>query len=190
MKIDRRIRKTKLAIREALVDLLKVNSDLNAISITDICKVADINRKTFYNNYRDLNDLMNEIENEIVTEFKQVIDGQDIQYLLNNSQHFFDALTSTIESNYGFYSQLISKGHRDGLVEKVKQTIILSTKDFMIQTHKFDELTLDFVITYVISGIVALYQQIFSGDIQIPKNQISKYLKQIVIHGVESFIVQ
>ena len=49
-KLDRRTAKTKKAIAIALAKLLS-EKEINKITITDIAKEADINRKTFYNYY-------------------------------------------------------------------------------------------------------------------------------------------
>ena len=52
MATDRRTKYTKSVIRQALFDLLK-EKPLNKITVTDICKMADINRSTFYSYYED-----------------------------------------------------------------------------------------------------------------------------------------
>ena len=64
-KTDRRVVKTKNAIFKAFVELLN-EKDINQITITDVAKRANINRKTFYNYYSDINDVMEEIENLVV----------------------------------------------------------------------------------------------------------------------------
>ena len=48
IKIDRRIRKTKQAIQQAVVKLLS-DQNLESITITQVAAMADVNRKTFYN---------------------------------------------------------------------------------------------------------------------------------------------
>ena len=63
-KTDRRVLKTKRAIRNAFATLLS-EKDLNAITIKDISDVADINRKTVYNYYAGIHEILDEIENEI-----------------------------------------------------------------------------------------------------------------------------
>ena len=50
-KLDRRVIKTKKAIRNAFAKLIS-EKDINKITIKDIADTADINRKTFYNYYR------------------------------------------------------------------------------------------------------------------------------------------
>jgi len=53
---DRRIRKTKAQIKNALTRLL-MQKDLKDISVSEIADMADINRGTFYLHYRDVYDL-------------------------------------------------------------------------------------------------------------------------------------
>ena len=52
-KEDRRVRYTKLAIRESFLALLS-EKPIEKISVTEICKRADINRGTFYSHYDDI----------------------------------------------------------------------------------------------------------------------------------------
>ena len=47
---DRRVRRTKRAIRNAFAELLS-EKPYEEITVTDITELADINRKTFYNYY-------------------------------------------------------------------------------------------------------------------------------------------
>ena len=71
MATDRRTKYTKSVIRQALFDLLK-EKPLNKITVTDICKMADINRSTFYSYYEDVYALLT-----------QMITGLTISYILS-----------------------------------------------------------------------------------------------------------
>ncbi|MTD29517.1 TetR/AcrR family transcriptional regulator [Planomicrobium sp. YIM 101495] len=57
--MDLRVLKTKEALRNALLLLLK-EKQLGAISVTEICKVAMVNRGTFYSHYGRVEDLFEE----------------------------------------------------------------------------------------------------------------------------------
>lgn len=57
---DRRIRKSKEALKHALLLLLK-KSALNQIRINRLCELADVNRSTFYNNYADIDALFQDV---------------------------------------------------------------------------------------------------------------------------------
>lgn len=60
---DRRTRYTKGVIHEAFFDLLR-KKGFSAITVTDICKRAEINRGTFYLHYVDKYALLDEVIDE------------------------------------------------------------------------------------------------------------------------------
>lgn len=63
--IDLRIVKTKEALHVALLTLLK-NKPLESISISEICRIAKVNRGTFYLHYGQVGDLFEEYFREIM----------------------------------------------------------------------------------------------------------------------------
>ena len=64
MAVDRRIVKTKEALKAAMVSLLE-EKELSKITVKELCERADINRGTFYTHYADQVDLYRSIENEL-----------------------------------------------------------------------------------------------------------------------------
>ena len=96
MATDRRTKYTKSVIRQALFDLLK-EKPLNKITVTDICKMADINRSTFYSYYEDVYALLTQIHNELF---------ENIVVTLGND-NWFDDLLNLIDQNRDLCQVLI-----------------------------------------------------------------------------------
>ena len=71
-KEDRRTMYSKKMIRESLYELMK-EKPLNKISVTEICKKADVNRSTFYAYYTDIYDLHQQITKDFFSLQKNVI---------------------------------------------------------------------------------------------------------------------
>ena len=69
--IDRRIVRTRLAIRDALVALIK-EKGFDALTVSDIVDRANINRGTFYLHYKDKFDLLEQTETEILKDIQQI----------------------------------------------------------------------------------------------------------------------
>jgi AcrR family transcriptional regulator len=69
---DRRVRRTKDQIKQALIKLL-LTKDLKDITVSELTGRADINRGTFYLHYRDVMDLFRQVEGEMVEEFSRYI---------------------------------------------------------------------------------------------------------------------
>ena len=67
MKDDQRIALTKRLLREGLLRLLS-KTDLNKISVTQLCIESGINRATFYRHYEEPRDILNDIKYEIFQE--------------------------------------------------------------------------------------------------------------------------
>ena len=53
---DRRARRSRAALRAALLDLI-TERGLNRIAVSDVTKRADVNRSTFYEHYSDVHEL-------------------------------------------------------------------------------------------------------------------------------------
>lgn len=69
MKTDARIKYTKYAIRQAFLELLQKVS-IEKITVAEICRLAEINRATFYRYYDNQYDLLSALENEMFDEIK------------------------------------------------------------------------------------------------------------------------
>ena len=70
---DRRVKRTKAALRNALFSLLKKKS-VNEITVTELTDLADVNRATFYFYYNDIIDMVQQIQNEVFERFTAITD--------------------------------------------------------------------------------------------------------------------
>lgn len=74
--MDRRVKYTKKTIKDTFLKLLS-EKDINKITVSEICKIADINRATFYRYYLDVSDLLNSIKKEFELELKNAYKPKD-----------------------------------------------------------------------------------------------------------------
>lgn len=62
---DRRITRSKKALRDALISLME-EKGFESLTVGDLCIRADLNRGTFYNHYQGKDELLASFENEIM----------------------------------------------------------------------------------------------------------------------------
>ena len=62
---DKRITKTKKSLKNAMVEML-AKEDFEHISITELCRKADVSRITFYSHYSDKYALLDDIFNDMI----------------------------------------------------------------------------------------------------------------------------
>ena len=65
---EHRVQLTKRRLRDALMTLL-ADKPLRSITVKELCRIANLNRGTFYAHYADVYDLMNQIESEMKAGF-------------------------------------------------------------------------------------------------------------------------
>ncbi|UKI13300.1 MAG: hypothetical protein L6V84_03365 [Oscillospiraceae bacterium] len=85
---NRRVRMTKKLIKDAYLELLESNPS-EKISVTDVCKVADVNRSTFYMYYEDTIALRHDIENDVMDQIPVL---SDMPSEITTDKQFVDIL--------------------------------------------------------------------------------------------------
>lgn len=93
-KMNRKRAYSQRVIQEAFLELSKTTL-INKITVTDICRVADVNRTTFYSNYDDISALVQ----SIVSELHQKLYSIMAQYDRMDNEEFYIALLTIIKEN-------------------------------------------------------------------------------------------
>ena len=159
---DLRIIKTRRTIRNALVDLMS-EKELSAITISELSARAEINRKTFYRHYRAISDVVAELENEILSEFSEILkSGNDS--LLNIGAVFRD-ISALVERRRDFFVRLMTYNHDLFNNGKIKAML---RKTLSVSLRKagaaIGEQSIKAVSEFLISGVLALYADWFDNS--------------------------
>lgn len=115
-------RKTTKLIKKVFAEMLSEKKELGKISVSELCKRADISRGTFYSHYDDIYGVAEEYENELIDAFFDNV-------RLFNSQNigqFIDAIFEYIRKNDENY-RLLCKSN-DFIFAAKKLTAIASGK--------------------------------------------------------------
>lgn len=70
---DRRAVRTASQIKETMFSFLETTA-IHQISVSDICKTCQINRATFYDHYRDVFDLVQDMENDMLLAIQELME--------------------------------------------------------------------------------------------------------------------
>ena len=109
-KEDRRVRKTKKALREGLAELLMEKSIQN-ITVRELVDRVDVHRSTFYANFKDIYDLYEQMEDLVIEEVGEIL---SVEYDLD-AKVFFGVLFRYVMENKKM-CRLIFGEHANGTV--------------------------------------------------------------------------
>ena len=186
-KIDRRIIKTKRAICNAFTELLQTK-DINEITITDIANKADVNRKTIYNYYTGVHEIVGEIEDRLVSNFELLMKDVDIRQSLDDPSILFTTITNLLSDNFDFYGKLMNLSANSQLTNKIVKSLEERVKKLFISQNLFELNKVELVSTYIVTGLIAVYQYWFNTGREIPINEFSEDVRKLVYTGVSQII--
>ena len=188
-KTDRRIRKSKEAIRTALVKLL-THKNLENRTITEIAKEADINRKTIYNNYENIFQVIEEIENDIVNSFNDVLSKINLEENLKQPLDFFETLTNIIQNDFEFYSDLVQtqKVGEINLIAKITETLKERVKANLPKGLFQDKFTMEFSVNYIITGMMEGYKEWLQNPKEISLEKLAQTMNTLIFSGLNGIL--
>lgn len=101
--VNRRTLKTRMALCEALAELL-TEKELQKVTVQEIADKADMNRVTFYNHYLDVYDLYEKIEDKTIVDLGML--ALQLQEL--PAEEFFTKLVGYIADNRAVFRMIFS----------------------------------------------------------------------------------
>ena len=101
---DLRVIKTRQAIRIALISLLS-EKELSDITISELSARAQVNRKTFYRHYRSISDVVTEFENELLSDFSDILKTSNTSIF--NIGSVLGEISALISSNQEYFVKLL-----------------------------------------------------------------------------------
>ncbi|MDF3000622.1 MAG: hypothetical protein K0Q48_741 [Bacillota bacterium] len=180
--MDKRCRKTRKAIKLALIKMMS-EKELSDITITEIAEDADINRKTFYSHYRDLYDVLDEIENDLVGKIFQILDHADLLKSIHNPYPLFHQITSEINEDIEFYSLLVQSKDYNNLMDKIKAILKERFLELCQNTVQMEKEILSFTIDFITSGLTSVYREWVRSDNRISLEQLTRSLSTLIVSG-------
>ena len=184
---DKRVVRTKKAIRIAFSELI-AEKDLNDITIKDLADRAGINRKTFYNYYNGIYQVVEELERELVGGFEVALSDIDLRAAISNPRLIFDRIDGMILNDPDFYGNLFTADENFNLISKMTSLIKEKTKRSICSQIGLSEEKADVALEFVISGMVSVYQMWFRTDRRVPLRQVSDTIGILCFNGLGGII--
>ena len=179
-KEDRRVIRTQKAIRGAFAALLS-EKDYNDITVTDIADRADINRKTFYNYYRNTEELVKDIENEAIATFDTILNDLKVRNILDDPALIVTRISDAVNSNLDYFRDFLIMSKNAALFSRIAGSLKLQIKRILAEQDVLNPLKAEILSIYITSGTLSVYREwIFNGE-QEPREELDAYLTRLTI---------
>lgn len=180
--MDRRIKYTKKVIKDTLISLLK-EKDINKITVSEICQQADINRATFYRYYLDAYDLLDSIQEELVTELR------DACYKVEDSNSFTNfakELLIVFTNNKELVKILFNTKYNMDFLNDIFEIAYDRFKNKWKDNYNIDDEYMEYASIYVFNGSLGVINYWVKSDFEKDVLEIAKLIGKISSNCMQS----
>lgn len=183
-KQDRRVSRTKRAIRNAFITLL-TEKELEKITIKEIADRADVDRKTIYNYYNGISAILEELENDFFATVEAAL--EEFDFTKQKGMEFFDALAALVEKNLELYELLMCIDSSTRLSGKLVGYIKRKISFAISWTQGRSREKIDLATEFVTAGILAAYKHWFQSDRTKTLREFSHEMGALILGGLNGF---
>ena len=183
-KEDRRVRRTKKLLTQALTELLQ-KKQVNEITVKELTDLADMNRGTFYMYYRDIFDMLEKIEDELFQKLDVIAQSHEHGDPTQQVKPILLDLFRFIEENQEMCRVLLSPNgdmnflHR--LYEAIRERGLEIWKD---QMGSLGEKEFDYRYSFVIFGCAGMIRAWVNRNCQETDMQMAELADRMIRRGI------
>ena len=185
-KIDNRIKRTKRLLKQGVTKLI-LQKSIKKISVRELTDLVEINRGTFYLHYKDIYDLVEQIENELCEEFDEVL-TKSLAESNGDELKVFRDFCYFLDKNRDICYALLSDNGDINFLLKMRAIISRRCfsnvpKDYIKSYGKNDYI---YIISYFESGTVGILRYWLSDESDSRKSseEIALILKTLFMEGL------
>ena len=183
-KEDRRVRRTKKLLTQALTELLQ-KKQVNEITVKELTDLADMNRGTFYMYYKDIFDMLEKIEDELFQKLDVIAQTHEHGDPTQQVKPILLDLFRFIEENQEMCRVLLSPNgdmnflHR--LYEAIRERGLEIWKD---QMGSLGEEEFDYRYSFVIFGCAGMIRAWVNRSCQETDMQMAELADRMIRRGI------
>ena len=181
---DRRIKRTKMLLQNALVDLM-LEKAVGKISVKELTQKADVNRSTFYLHYLDIYDMLEQMENEFVETIQGFFHDFFTPLPTSMPLTLFVNISEWLEQDKEYYVKLL-RGSASGYIFEELESRIRDEFLTLLYLIFLDEESLDLRtrVNFTVSGTVGVLRLWVMEGGNISLVELSETIDDILNNGM------
>ncbi len=185
-KENRSIQRTQALLKDGLMELMQ-QKPIQKISVKELTDSVNLNRGTFYLHYKDIYDLMEQVESDMLDEFQEINHTHKFSEMNGTPYPLLVDLFHFLKKNAEFGRILLIENRDQTFVDKLKSILrerCLTDWALMFETSNPE--LYSFYSSYVLSGCIGIIETwLREGTAQSPE-VMAKYTERMILHGLDA----
>lgn len=181
--MDKRISRTVRLIEGAFFELIE-EKDVSAITVQEICEIAQISRSTFYDHYEDYLDFLRSINNQIVQE---LLSCTQLYHFDTDTDLAVNAVMDFMEKKRGLFSVIFLDTNHEAIrlyIEMVKPSVI----PIWLEESHLSEAEVSFLYDYFMNSAMWLLRKWFYKEIPVSSDRFKEIFASLTKYGIYHYI--
>lgn len=181
-KEDRRVRRTKKMLTQALTQLLQQKKE-KEITVKELTDLADVNRSTFYLYYKDIPDMMKKIQDELFETLDAIFEGREAS-LPEHVRSILQEVFLVIEDNKELCKVLLSPNGDMNFLHRLNE--VLREKCFKFWMHSGiggNEVEFEYSYNFMVFGCAGMIRAWLSRDCLESAEQMVEMAEKTIMRG-------
>ncbi|MCE5187746.1 MAG: TetR/AcrR family transcriptional regulator [Eubacteriales bacterium] len=181
-KMDRRVRKTRMQLRAGLTQLMR-EKPIKDITVRELAQLVDINRCTFYLHYRDIYDMVEQVEKEVFEEFETLVLAHPPSELHGSLMPMLIDLYRFFQENADLCAAFLGGNGDMSFFNKLIGLLRERVFEFWLQERKKNPEQFDYFFSFIASGCIGMIREWFNRDMRETPAEMAALTEKLVLCG-------
>lgn len=184
--VDRRVRKTKKLLKDCLTQLLR-EKKIQDITVRELTEMADLNRGTFYLHYRDVFDLLEQTEAELLSTFDQLLNSRNARELTGKPSDVLSEIFSMAQEEAPLVEILLGENGDLNFLNRLKALVREKCLRSWMEVYRHaDPWAFEAYYSFIVSGCVGLVQHWLQSGMQQSPQELAALAERMIVHGTDA----
>lgn len=182
-KMDRRVRKTRMQLRAGLTQLMR-EKPIKDITVRELAQLVDINRCTFYLHYRDIYDMVEQVEREVFEEFETLVNAYPPSELQRHPLPMLTDLYQFFLANADLCAPFLGGNGDMAFLNKLIAVLRDRLLTHWMQEAKKNPDHLEYYFSFIASGCIGLIREWIVRDMRESPAEMAAMTEQLLLYGM------
>lgn len=184
--MDKRVIKTKKNISDALLYLIG-KKESSKITVSEITKLAGIERKTFYLHYSCIEDvykdLENHIEEDLEVEARKIIDDPNFQF-----KNIYYNMNVVINNNLGFFKAIAKNDSYSFLLHSFEKILSNAICEIALKVYDVKSQRVKYYADFFAAGMLKIYVEWLRDEIDLSLDELTIILSRVSFLSIDDLV--
>ena len=181
---DRRVRRTRARLRQALTTLL-ASKDIKDITVKEIADLADVNRGTFYCHYRDIYDMLTQVENALFEELGDLMNAYTASDLRSGLAPILADAFRFVKDNGDFCAALLSSRTDSAFFQRLYAVVFERCMEEWGELYGLrDDPLRELKMNFIVSGVVGMIRTWLAAGLKQTPEEMAALAERMICQGI------